>query len=139
MYSAVPVAAGEPRVRLTFWEKNWAVLSPFSDAGGSYFGERPVVTATEFFVTPFDLFVHDSVNDSIVSEWAAGQIIGLRFWVVDNDEPGSSFPRGVYYLPEYSDEFWSTTGDAMLLGAGQAGDSAVEEKTWGRIKASFGQ
>ena len=104
-------------------------------------GENPTVTETEFYVTPFDWFVYNDVDASVVSELEASDVIGIASWVWETDE---GFDIGLYFLPNIpaedildvgNVEFY---GDAILLGVGESVNSTVEENTWGRIKASFG-
>ena len=117
------------------------LLPPYAEGSGARFGEQPVITVTEFFVTSFDHLVWNRPEDSLVSELFPGKIIGLYIMITDVDErpigdqaffnlsPSSLIPSG------NADRF----GDAVLLGPGGGlpDDSVVESITWARIKAAF--
>ena len=118
-------------------EFTWYLVPPYSDAGGSIFGERPTVSVTEFYLTPFDLFLYNSPEDSQVSKLSAGQVIGFTIWV--NDDDGSDeIEECCSYLLGAPGFGVSATKyvDGLLLGE-FPDDSAVESITWARIKATF--
>ena len=120
-------------------ESSWAVRPPFGDSRGVVAGEDPVVTVVEFFVTPFDRFVYNNIDESTVSELLPGDIIGFSVDVTD-PEDRQELPGKLYALPDVP--FLSTGdgdffADAVLLGVGESVDSAVEEQTWGRIKEAL--
>ena len=128
----------------------WFQTPPYADGGGGVFGEKPTLTITEFYVTPFDLFVYNSPGESVVSELYPGKTISFAVSVPDI-EP-ERIRDSVHYLlaadisedcggwgmyPQCSDSFVN----GLLLGTGDEmpGDSAVERTTWGRIKAQFAE
>ena len=92
-------------------------------------------------MTPFDLFVWDNREESVVSELGRGEVIGLGLTVSDFDEPWGDGPPiydSAHILPPGGG--LTRLGDGMLLGPG--GEippkiSAVESITWARIKARF--
>ena len=149
LYSALPEVPEGSNVQLflsVLWKwLVWPMEPPFSLGGGAVAGENPFVSITEFYVTPFDLFVSTSPEESVESELYAGKTIGFRLYVMDIDSaPG--FRVTIYNLQsdpfvELNPEF----NDGILLGAddlsGQAADdgSVVKAESWGRIKASFGE
>ena len=123
---------------------------PYADGGGRVLGEHPTISVTEFYVTPFDRFVWNSPEESLVSELYPGKIIGFAIGVVDNDLT-EGFPLdSIHYLrtEELSEDCggWSlyphcSDGFSLGLLLGPGGEipdiSAVESITWGRIKAQF--
>ena len=148
LYTALPEVPEGSNVQLflsALWKwLVWPTEPPFSLGGGAVAGENPFVSITEFYVTPFDLFVYNSPEESVESELYAGKTIGFRLFVNDWD----SAPRvwAMYDLQsdtigEPNPEF----NDGILLGAddlsGQdAGDgSVVRTDSWARIKASFAE
>ena len=124
-------------------EFSWAVLPPYGDGGGGVFGENPIISVIELYVTPFDRWAYDDVEGSVASDLNAGQVIGFGIMVVDEeDDPGiwteasGAFEHvnGLYFLK--ADGFL----DGLLLpqaGPEPGEDSAVESVSWGRIKASL--
>ena len=123
----------------------WPTEPPFSLGGGAVAGENPFVSITEFYVTPFDLFVSTSPEESVESELYAGKTIGFRLFMFDRDSaPGLYW--AMYDL--HSDpriEFDREFNDGILLGADDlsgldAGDgSVVKPDSWARIKASLAE
>ena len=106
---------------------DWMIYPPYCEAGGEVSGEQPTIWTIEFFVTPFDLLVPLEPDESVVSDLTAGEVIGLQLWVSDKDNVDHS------YQAQYHLESWV---DAILLSRHQA-DSAVGDRTWGRIKAAL--
>lgn len=119
----------------------WLVSPPYADGGGGIFGEKPTVSIIEFFVTPFDQFVWNNPDESVVSELFPGKIMGLSMIVGDFDDvPGRL--HAVYILPPTNEKFSFFSeffADGVLVGkSGQIPEiSLVEHNTWGRIKESF--
>ena len=123
--------------------RSWTTFPPYSDGGGGSFGEAPTIHLIEFYVTPFDRMVFNSVEESVVTDLVGGKIIGYTIMVFDQGDPDqiqdlwvhNDAPDDLLLLMRGSDHFV----DGVLLPAsgGLEGDSAVEEKSWGRIKASF--
>lgn len=129
------------------YKDDWFRVPPLAEAGGGSFGENPTVVVTEFYVTPFDLLVWDDSESSRVSDLKAGQIIGFAMIMTDYDKGYGDSDlldyQSVHIFPVdemgpdglQADDFV----DAVLVDAlGQAPeDTAVEDVTWARIKASF--
>ena len=70
---------------------HWYITPPFADGGGRAFGEKPTVTVTEFYVTPFDRLIRDSPEESRASDLRRGASIGLGIVIHDYDtKPGYS-------------------------------------------------
>ena len=103
-------------------------------------------------MTPFDRWGETWVHPegSVVSHFAAGQVIGFSIVVFDHDPPGdiewSNWALDVQRSDESDRTLWNmflhradTFLDGLLLSADPAhpGDSAVESVSWGRIKASM--
>ena len=82
LYFALPEVPEGRNVQLDFstlWEGVvWPTEPPFSLGGGAVAGENPFVSITEFYVTPFDLFVYNSPEESVESELYAGKTIRLQ-------------------------------------------------------------
>ena len=91
------------------------------------YGENPTVSVIEFYVTPFDLLVALEPDESVVSDLQAEKLIGLALRVSDKDSTKRSY-QARYELGGFF--------DAILLSRDQA-DSAVRDRTWGRIKAAL--
>ena len=124
---------------------DWMVLPPYADAGGGVFGENPVITVTEFYITPFDCLVYNDPAASVVSELYPGKVIGFAIELVDVDVAPAQWKNVQrLYGPGHSDYRMDhnarsdTFAQGMLLvPEGKIDDSAVEHITWARIKAQF--
>ena len=126
------------------YRDDWFHIPPLAAMGGGSFGEHPTVVVTEFYVTPFDFLVPDSPELTEISDLKAGQVIGFEMRVFDFDGKSggveSSF-KSLHGFPVRlgpmgdADRFV----DAILVDAlGRVlEDTAVEDATWARIKASF--
>ena len=92
----------------------------------------------EFFCTPFDDLIWNSPDDSVASDLTDGKIIGFQISTPDTDQ-GPGQDRAFHTLSgqaatwRYAERFV----DARLVGTG--GATAVEEDSWGRIKASLSE
>ena len=119
----------------------WYLEPPYADGGGGLIGESPVISVTEFYVTPFSALVNKSPDDSVIVELTSGAVVGLAMSVRDVDQ-GPGDRQGWYQLPElepFDIRFAHLWVDGLLLdgnGAGSGG-SVVEAGSWGRIKASL--
>ena len=139
VYDAVARTVGGPTLddaatRYGSGEFPWTALPPHGDGSGSVVGEGPVICVIELYVTPFDRFggAWDSPEGSLVSNFSAGKVIGFGVYVRDYDSSwGKTWaPSGISIVdPE-------RLLDGVLLSADREG-TAVEESTWGRIKASL--
>jgi|GEM_PF-465067 hypothetical protein len=120
-------------------EGDWYLHPPYSEAGGGHFGEGPTISVSEFYLTPFDLFVWDDRTGSRVSDLSPGKRVGFRISFVDVEEGG--ILDGFYSVPPGRD--WSTGGwaEGFLVGLGGVlpEDTAVKGITWARIKATFAE
>ena len=47
---------------------DWYLRPPYAEAGGTSFGERPTISVTEFYLTPFDHFVWNDPAASLASD-----------------------------------------------------------------------
>ena len=132
----------------------WTALPPYGQGGGGVAGETPTISVIEFYVTPFDRFASDDPEGSVVSDLAAGQVIGFAIMVTDRDsfDRDDSDPDAVeFWAPEAMDRgdaddrqyeighLWADFFlDGILLPAGAEPEgTAVESVSWGRIKASL--
>ena len=116
----------------------WVNTLPYADGGGGSVGDGPTTTIIEFFVTPFDDLIWNSPDDSVPSPLFEGKIIGLQISAQDMDEEPKKY-RAFHTLSgqaktwRYAERFV----DGRLIGAGGDTGTAVEEDSWGRIKAAF--
>ena len=131
---------------------SWRVLPPYGDAGGGVFGEAPIFSVIELYVTPFDDWVGwDSPGEIEVSSLTAGQVIGFVIGVYDFDSeddwgrswtPDAMLPPA-HAFPIFDIEFQRADSflDGLLLGPASSvppgEDTAVESVSWARIKASL--
>lgn len=118
---------------------DWMVLPPYAQGGGGVFSENPTFWLVEFFTTCFDQLNHLSPEESVVSQFTEGKVIGFDLLVYDYDiEPAGTL---VLYTLTEPDGVWDQASDfvdGLLLGPGvESVDSAVQSTSWGRIKASL--
>ena len=120
----------------------WMVQPPFARGGGGVFGENPTVWVVEFYVTCFDRLNHLSPEESVVSHFAEGKIIGFNLGALDfDDEPGGLHAR--FMLTDPLEFQKNGVGadffvDGLLLGPDdEYGGTAVQSNSWARIKASL--
>ena len=127
--------------------EDWLIAPPYADGGGGVLGEHPSISVTEFYVTSFDRLVWNSPEETLVSELYPGKMIAFEIKVVDVDTGpaewqsihflrSSEYPEDASYLVSSSSD---TFAQGILLGPGGElpDDSAIENITWGRIKAQF--
>ena len=115
----------------------WTTLLPYAEGGGGVFGEAPVISTIELYVTPFDAWKGwDHPGEIEVSELAAGQVIGFGIRVYDFDPSEES-----RWTPRSMKRFGpGDLSDGLLLGpdgSAPPDDSAIEPVSWARIKASL--
>jgi len=112
---------------------DWVTKLPYSDGYGKTTGQGPATTILEFYVTPFDDLIWNSPADSKPSVLAPGKFIGFNVATPDWDVPGTYHAyatlSGQAATWRYSERFV----DGRLIST----ESAVENDSWGRIKASF--
>lgn len=123
----------------------WFVEPPYADAGGGRFGEQPVITVEEFYVSPFDLLVWDDESASVLSDLRPGGKINFRIGVWDRDSPFTTwrpFAKTDLIFPGAEIRRWFT-GDGHAVGLlvsrrDMAPGEAVELRSepWARIKAA---
>ncbi len=155
-YQAISRTASGPTLndvpyRVQIGQASWTTLPPYAEGGGGVAGEAPVIWVIELYVTPFDRWGEpwESPEGSVVSHFAAGQVIGFAMVVLDHDPPAIDVKRWsveVQQSDETDTTFWNIIRnradsflDGLLLPADPAGPgvSAVESVSWGRIKASL--
>jgi len=115
---------------------DWVNALPYADGGGGSIGEGPTTNIIEFFVTPFDDLIWNSPDDSVQSDLSDGNIIGFQISAQDFDTAPTEYRAfhtvsGQAATWRYAERFV----DGRLVGAG--GATAVEDDSWGRIKASL--
>ena len=129
---------------------SWALFPPYGDAGGGVFGEAPVISVIELYVTLFDRAgAWDEIEETEFTELSAGQVIGFAIIVNDWDKEDEG---GWSWTPEAMEPSNPRHGtatdirharadfflDGILLRAGAEPEgTAVESVSWGRIKASL--
>jgi len=115
---------------------DWITALPYADGYGKTVGQGPATTILEIYVTPFDDLIWNSPADSKASVMAPGKIVGFQISCPDWDVPGTYHAfatlSGQASTWRYAERFV----DGRLIGAG-VDPSAVENDSWGRIKASF--
>ena len=115
---------------------DWVNALPYADGGGGSIGEGPTTNIIEFFVTPFDDLIWNSPDDSVPSTLSDGKVIGFQISAQDFDTAPTEY-RAFHTITgqaatwRYAERF----ADGRLVGAG--GATAVEDDSWGRIKASL--
>ena len=144
-YEAISRVASGPMVDLPYVSPNvdtfWMLEPPFAFGGGGVVGENPTFWVIKFFATCFDQLDVLNPEDSVVSRFSEGKVIGFDFIVNDWDEDSGRNAR--FFLSDLDDEDPGGEGadffvDGLLLGlGGELGDSAVQSISWGRIKASL--
>jgi len=140
-----------------FWmsKAEWHDDLPWSDYGFRLDGEigaGEVTAYMEVMRTPFDDFLWNDPNGSVVHQFVEGDITGLGWALFDSDLPGAdggvgqggAEHSGQWTLSGAAD-VWKTTASAtdfLLAPVDPRVDfsqvpTAVEAETWGRIKSAF--
>ena len=116
----------------------WLNSVPLSDGGGGSVGGGPTVSILEIYVTPYDDIIFADQEGSVATDLEAGNIIGLQIAMPDFDEEPQKY-RGYHTLSGQAATFRFAERfvDAQLVGAGDA--TAVADRSWARIKASFNE
>lgn len=118
--------------------QEWFLELPYTDGGGSATGTAPVLSVTEFMVTPMDRLLYNDPEGSQASRMETNRIIGFQISVPDWDVAGTYHAfhtlTGQAATWQYAERF----ADGRLVG-GSGNGTAVEENSWGRIKASFSE
>lgn len=135
-YVAIADAPDNRKVGYLGAGADWVNALPYADAGGGSIGKGPTTSIMEFFVTPFDDLIWNSPADSKPSPLFPGKIIGFQISCPDFDVAPAQYHAfhtlsGQAATWRYAERFV----DGRLVGAG--GVTAVENDSWGRIKASF--
>ena len=133
--------ADDPTGRHVFYlgaGSEWVNDVPYADGGGVSVGDGPTVSIIEFYCTPFDDLIWNSPDDSVASPLFEGKIIGYQISTPDTDQaPGQDRAFHTISGQAATWRFAERFVDARLIGAG--GGTAVEENSWGRIKASLSE
>jgi len=116
---------------------DWVNALPYADGAGGSIGDGPTTSIFEFYVTPFDDLIWNAPEDSQASQLADGKIIGFQISVPDFDTEPSAY-HAFHTLSGQSATFRFAERfvDGRLVGVG-GGGTAVQDDSWGRIKASF--
>lgn len=114
----------------------WVNALPYADGGGAAFGDSPVTSIMEMFVTPFDNLIYNDPAASEASQLNSGGIIGFQISIPDYDVAGTYHAFHTLTGQTATWRFAERFADGRLIGLGGAG-TAVEESSWGRLKATF--
>ncbi len=115
----------------------WVNALPYSFAGGAAFGDSPVTTVTEMFLTPFDNLIYNDEAGSVASTLTAGKVIGFQISIPDYDVAGTYHAFHTLTGQTATWRFAERFADGRLIGVGGDTGTAVEESSWGRLKATF--
>lgn len=128
----------------------WAGTEPYAGVRWNYEGELVGGATTlymEMWFTPFDDLPTSSAGiddeDVIVHTMVEGEIMGVGFAVQDDDNGADGSYNGYWTNSGDTEIYFKATAmvDYVLLGFNEsiwvAGDTAVEEDSWARIKQSF--
>lgn len=115
--------------------QEWYLALPYTDGGGGASGDAPVLSVTEFMVTPGDEIIYNDEDASVFSTLVTGTIVGFQISVPDWDVAGTYHAFHTLTGQASTWRFAERFADARLVGG--TGGTAVEESSWGRIKASF--
>ena len=132
----------------------WAGEEPYSGVRWTYEGELvggPTTLHMEMWFTPFDDLPTNStsIDDEriIIHEMKEGEIMGVGFSVQDDDDGADGSYNGYWTNSGDTEIYFKATAmvDYVFLGWNEsiwvAGENvtAVEEDSWGRIKAGFSE
>jgi len=132
----------------------WAGEEPYSGVRWTYEGELvggPTSLHMEMWFTPFDDLPTNStsIDDDriIIHTMVEGEIMGVGFSVQDDDDGADGSYNGYWTNSGDTEIYFKATAmvDYVFLGWNEsmwvAGENvtAVEEDSWGRIKAGFSQ
>ena len=126
--------------------QGWVTLPPWADAGGFSEGESPNTSVIEMAVTAWDALNWQGPELSVRSSLVEGKLIGFQISVPDFDTEAGAY-HGFHTLSGQPNTWREADNfvDGELIGC-EGGDcgadpvdlgTAVEENSWGRIKASF--
>ena len=114
--------------------QTWFLQAPYAAGGGGASGDAPVLSVTEFMVTPYDVLIYNDPTASTPSTLTSGKIIGFQISIPDWDVAGTYHAFHTLTGQPSTWRFAERFADARLVGGS---GTAVEENSWGRIKASF--
>ena len=132
----------------------WAGEEPYSGVRWTYEGELvggPTTLHMEMWFTPFDDLPTNStsIDDDriIIHTMKEGEIMGIGFSVQDDDDGADGSYNGYWTNSGDTEIYFKATAmvDYVFLGYNEsiwvAGENvtAVEEDSWGRIKAGFSE
>jgi len=122
--------------------QGWVNRPPYSDAGGFATGESPNTSVIELYVTCWDELNWQGPELSKKSALAADKIVGFQISVPDFDTAAGAY-HGFHTLSGQANTWRLAENfvDGQLIGCdtGDCGqvETAVQNDSWGRIKASF--
>lgn len=143
-YVAIAVAPDGINVGYQGNGQGWVPRPPWADAGGFAIGEAPSTSVIEMYVTPWDECDWRGPEYSKRSTMAAGKIIGFQLSVPDFDTEAGAY-HGFHTLSGQANT-WRLAenfvdGQLISCDTGDCGSApdptAVQEDSWGRIKATF--
>ena len=115
---------------------SWMIEEPYALGTGTVLGENPTFWTVEFYITAFDDLRLFSPEESVISAFQPGRIIGLDLGVFDWDHSETRMAQ--FYLRDttHAMAFEGADGfiDALLMGPE---GTVVEATTWARIKAAL--
>ena len=115
--------------------RKWMAREPYAMASGTVLGQNPTYWNVEFYVTAFDDVLSRGPEKSVISDFQAGQIIGLDLGVFDWDHSETRMAQFYLADPEHEMAWEGADGfvDAILQGPD---GTAVEHDSWARIKVA---
>ena len=146
-YDAIAETQNGPTIQARLPEEFWPIFTTYVeggevDAGGGTYGENPVLSVIEFYVTPQDGWEENKAATPF-SELFPNHIIGFAP-IINDFDPSINQTTAIPWHPESVDDegalYFLSRGEADIFLDGvllPAQDTAVEAITWGRIKASL--
>ena len=122
----------------------WPALEPWCEIGGAQFGSDPNYSVIEARVTPWDAISMDGPDASSRSTLLSGRVLGLQILVYDRDrypkDESAVFSLAFHELMRQGDASYFVDAELIpctVADCSQARPSAVEDVSWGRIKAAM--
>ena len=126
---------------------DWMHREPYADGGGGIVDSQPIHAVVEFYVTPFDRFIWDDPEQSVISDLFVDKIIRFAFGMeTDPEGQGETFGWHGLFGPDascdlaFEELFWESDlwAREILLGSDiHSDDTGAGRASWDRIKASL--
>ena len=89
---------------VSYFLADWMHREPYADGGGDVVDSQPIHAVVEFYVTPFDRFIWDDPEQSVISDLYVDKIIGFAFGMgdTDTDAEGRTFAWHGLFGPDAS-------------------------------------